>query len=105
MSSSLSSLATSTEPARTVPLPGKMLLKIAGILFIAAATACLIFGILGLLGVGLSDTFYLDNAITEARSLNANLDGVPMWTAESWQNLQESLIEARTTINNRASTQ
>jgi len=82
-----------------------MVLKIAGALMVAAAAASLIFGILGLMGIGIPDTFYLDNIITEARSLSANLDGVPMWTEDSWQNLQTWLIEARTTLNDRASTQ
>ena len=100
-----STAVTCTDPIRTAPAPGKPVLRIAGMLFIAAAIACLIFGVLGLMGVGLNDTFYLDNAITEARTLNANLDGVPMWTEESWENLQINLINARTVINNRASTQ
>jgi multiple sugar transport system permease protein len=90
---------------RTVPAPGKSLLRIVGALYVAAAIACLIFGILGLMGVGLTDTFYLDNTISEARSLNANLDGVPMWTADSWEDLQTNLINARTVANDRASTQ
>ena len=88
-----------------IPTPGKPILKVAGGLYLVAAIACLIFGILGLIGVGLTDTFYLDNAITEARTLNANLDGVPMWTEESWENLQERLVEGRTILNDRASTQ
>jgi len=90
---------------RIIPTPGKTLLRIAGVLFIIAAVACLVFGILGLMGIGLPDTFYLDNTITEARTLNANLDGVPMWTDETWQNLQAKLVAARTTLNNRNSTQ
>ena len=88
-----------------IPTPGKPILRVTGFLYVATAVVCLVFGILGLMGVGLTDTFYLDNAITEARTLNANLDGVPMWTEESWENLQERLVEGRTVINNRASTQ
>jgi len=88
-----------------IQTPGKIILKITGILFIAAAIVSLVFGILGHAGVGLPDTFYLGNAISEARTLNANVDGVPMWTGESWQNLQENLITARTILNDRASTQ
>ena len=87
------------------PTSGKYILRVAGALFIAAAIACLIFGILGLMGVGLTDTFYLETTITEARSINANLEGVPMWTEESWQNLQACLVQARTVLNDRASTQ
>lgn len=99
-------LATATpEPVRTVPTPGKMILRVTGVLFIAAAVVCLLFGILGLSGIGLPDAFYLENAIAEARTINANLDGVPMWTSESWENLQENLIVARTTLGDRASTQ
>ena len=100
-------LATETKKnsAAIIPTPGKLILKIVGKLYLVAAIACLIFGILGLMGVGLTDTFYLDNAITEARTLNANLDGVPMWTEESWENLQARLVEGRTVLNDRASTQ
>ena len=94
-----------TDLKGTAEMRGKPVLRVVGVLFIAAAIACLIFGILGLMGVGLTDTFYLDNAISEARVLNANLDGVPMWTAESWNNLQATLIDARTVLNDRASTQ
>ena len=93
------------EPQRIVPTEGKQVLRVAGILFIAAAVACLIFGIMGLMGVGLTDTFYLETAITEARSIGANLEGVPMWTEESWQNLQVNLISARTVMNDRSSSQ
>jgi len=89
----------------TVATPGKLILRIASLFLIAAAIVSLIFGILGLMGIGLTDTFYLDATITEARSINANLEGVPMWTEESWQNLQASLVRARTVINDRASTQ
>jgi multiple sugar transport system permease protein len=88
-----------------IPTPGKPILKVVGALYIVAATVALIFGILGLMGVGLTDTFYLENTISEARTLNANLDGVPMWTTESWDNLQERLVEGRTILNDRASTQ
>ena len=91
--------------ASVVPTPGKQILRVIGVLYIAVAVACLIFGILGLMGVGLPDRFYLDNTIAEARLLNANLDGVPMWTADSWANLQDNLIIARTVANDRASTQ
>jgi len=105
MSNSPSINAAPENTIGVAPAPGKMILKITGVLFIAAAVACLIFGILGLMGVGLPDTFYLDNTITEARTLSANLDGVPMWTDASWQNLQSSLVEARTILNDRASTQ
>jgi len=94
-----------SEPTKNIPTPGKTVLRVAGILLIAAAILSLVFGILGLMGIGLPDTFYLENAINEARTLNANLDGVPMWTDESWENLQENLIAARTTIGDRASTQ
>jgi len=104
MNASSSAVAT-TEPTRVTPARGKWVLKIVGLLFIVAAVISLVFGILGLLGIGLPDTFYLDNAVTEARTINANLDGVPMWTEESWQNLQESLVTARTVLNDRASTQ
>ncbi|MDR2599244.1 MAG: ABC transporter permease subunit [Oscillospiraceae bacterium] len=93
------------ETVRVVTTPGKMILRIVGILFVVVAVLSLVFGILGLMGIGLSDSFYLDNAITEARTLSANIDGVPMWTNESWQSLQENLIAARTVANNRASTQ
>jgi multiple sugar transport system permease protein len=93
------------EPVAIVPTPGKPVLKIVGLLYVVAAIACLIFGILGLMGVCLTDTFYLDNAITEGRTLNANLDGVPMWTQESWENLQDRLIDGRTVVNDRSSTQ
>jgi len=92
-------------PARVTSTPGKMVLRISGVLFVVAAIVSLVFGILGLNGIGLPDTFYLGNTITEARTLNANLDGVPMWTSESWQNLQDNLIAARTVFNDRASTQ
>lgn len=105
MISSLSSTTTPQEPVRIIPTPGKMVLRITGVLLIAAAIISLVFGILGLNGIGLPDTFYLGNAIAEARTLNANLDGVPMWTEESWQSLQENLIAARTVFNDRASTQ
>ena len=105
MTNSSLTTAASEAPARIIPTPGKIVIKVAGVLFIAAAAACLICGILGLMGVGLTDAFYLDNTITEARTLSANLDGVPMWTEDSWQNLQARLVEARTTLNNRASTQ
>ena len=98
-------MTNSNLPIRTAPTPGKVVLKITGMLFIAAAVISLVFGILGLNGVGLPDTFYLNNAISEGRTLNANLDGVPMWTADSWENLQENLITARTVLNDRASTQ
>jgi len=105
MSNSVSNTALNPEPVRIIPTPGKNLLLIASVLLIVAAIVSLVFGILGFMGIGLPDTFYLDNTITEARTLNANLDGVPMWTDESWQNLQEKLVAARTTLNNRASTQ
>jgi len=105
MTKSISSTTAPQESVRIIPTPGKMVLKITGVLLIAAAIISLVFGILGLNGIGLPDTFYLGNAITEARILNANLDGVPMWTEESWQSLQENLIAARTVINDRASTQ
>ena len=97
--------AVDQGPTKIIPTPGKMVLRVAGMLFIAAAIACLVLGILGLLGVGLTDAFYLENTITEARSISANQDGVPMWTDESWENLQEKLVDARTIVNNRASTQ
>lgn len=93
------------ESTRAVRAPGKWILKIVGLLFIIAAVVSLIFGILGLLGIGLPDTFYLDNTIIEARTINANQDGVPMWTEDSWENLQENVIIARTVLNDRASTQ
>jgi len=94
-----------SETTKNIPTPGKLLLRVAGILLMAIAIVSLVFGILGLMGIGLPDTFYLENAINEARTLNANLDGVPMWTDESWENLQENLISARTTLSDRASTQ
>jgi len=96
---------TTREPVRHIPTPGKMVLRITGGLLIIAAIASLVFGILGLAGRGLPDTFYLNNVIAEARTLNAHMDGVPMWTGDSWQNLQDNLVIARTTINDRASTQ
>jgi len=105
MMNSPSSVAAPPELVRVIPTRGKQVLRIVGVLFILAAIISLVFGILGLLGIGLPDTFYLDNTITEARTINANLDGVPMWTEESWQNLQESLVTARTVLNDRASTQ
>jgi|GEM_PF-30354 len=105
MISSTSSITATPEPKKVIPTPGKTILKVAGIILIIFAIVSLVFGILGLMGIGLPDTFYLDNTITEARQLSANLDGVPMWTDESWQTLQENLIVARTTLNDRASTQ
>ena len=105
MISKVKTTETNIEQGGIVPTPGKPVLRITGMVYIVAAIGCLIFGILGLMGVGLTDTFYLDNAIAEARTLNANLDGVPMWTEESWGNLQERLVEGRTVINDRASTQ
>jgi len=93
------------ESKRTTPTSGRVMLIITGFLLLAAALTSLVFGILGLNGIGLPDTFYLGNAISEARTLNANLDGVPMWTEESWQGLQENLVVARTAINDRASSQ
>jgi len=105
MMNSLAHETNASELKKIIPAPGKMILRITGVLLIAAAIVSLVFGILGLLGIGLPDTFYLDNAITEARSLSANIDGVPVWTSESWQNLQENLVVARTTLNDRASTQ
>ncbi|MCL2842480.1 MAG: ABC transporter permease subunit [Oscillospiraceae bacterium] len=93
------------ESVRTIPARGKQVLRIVGVLFMIAAIVSLVFGILGLLGIGLPDTFYLDNTIIEARTINANQDGVPMWTEESWENLQENLVIARTVLNDRASTQ
>jgi len=101
----VSSAVDKKEPLRIIPTPGKRLLQIVGILFILAAIACLIFGILGLMGIGLSDSFYLDNTIAEARTLSANQDGVPMWTDESWEKLQDNLVKARTVLNDRVSTQ
>ena len=100
-----SSVTTVPELKKSIPAPGKKILQIVGVLMIAAAIVSLVFGILGFMGIGFSDTFYLDNAITEARSLNATIDGEPMWTSESWQNLQDNLIAARTILNDRASTQ
>ncbi|MCL2828326.1 MAG: carbohydrate ABC transporter permease [Oscillospiraceae bacterium] len=104
-STTTAAATTPPEPIKIVPAPGKMVLKIVGVLLVAAAIVSLVFGILGLMGIGLPDTFYLDNAITEARQLSANIDGVPMWTQESWQNLQENLVAARATLLDRASTQ
>jgi len=100
-------LSTNANPEteKIIPTPGKRVLQIVGILFITAAIACLLFGILGLMGVGLTDTFYLDTVISEARTISANQDGVPMWTEESWRNLQDNLVAARTIANDRASTQ
>ena len=100
-----SSIASNQEPVKIIPTPGKRILQIVGAIFIAAALICLLFGILGLMGIGLTDTFYLDAVISEARTISANQDGVPMWTEESWQNLQNNLIAARTVVNDRASTQ
>jgi len=105
MSNVTTTVAAMPEIVRIIPTPGKNILRIVGVLLIIAAIISLVFGILGLMGIGLPDTFYLDNVINEARTLNANLDGVPMWTSESWQNLQENLVAARTTLNDRASTQ
>jgi len=84
---------------------GKLFLKVAGCLMILAAVICLVFGILGLLGVGLTDTFYLDAAVTEARSISRSIEGEQIWTQESWDNLQTQLIFARGILNDRASTQ
>ena len=91
--------------AKVSPARGQLILKIVGFLFIAAALVGIVFGILGLMGIGLADTFYLENVVTEARTINANQDGVPMWTEESWQNLQYERIHAATVLNDRASTQ
>jgi multiple sugar transport system permease protein len=78
-----------------------MVIKVTGIILIVAAIISLAAGALGLMGIGLPDTFYLDNTITEARTINANLEGVPMWTDESWQYLQVRLVEARTVFNDK----
>jgi len=105
MINSASSVVAASEPGKIIPTPGKKVIVITSVLLTIAAIVSLVFGILGLMGIGLPDTFYLDNAVTEARQLSANLDGVPMWTPDSWENLQETLIMARTTLNDRASTQ
>ena len=94
-----------TEKKVVIPTPGAKFIRIAGCLFIAAALAAMIFGVLGLMGIGVTDTFYLESAVTEARSFSANLDGVPMWTEDSWQSLQENLVAARDTLSNRNATQ
>ena len=101
--SSTEQVEIQTEPIEKAR--GKKTLRVASGLFMLAAVICMVFGILGLLGVGLTDTFYLDAAITEARSLSKSVEGEQIWTDESWDNLQAQLIIARSTINDRASTQ
>jgi len=81
------------------------MIKTASCLLILAAIACVVFGILGHLGIGITDTFYLETAITEARSLSKTVEGEQIWTDESWDDLQAELINARSTLNDRASTQ
>jgi len=84
---------------------GTPLLLISSCLLLIAAVLCIVFGILGLLGIGVTDTFYLEATINEARSLSRSVEGEQMWTDESWDNLQTTLIKARSVINDRASTQ
>ena len=87
------------------PTPGKRLLKISAVLFGILGFACLIFAVLGLFGIGMTDTFYLESAIAEAASIYANIDGEPVWTAESWESLQTQLQAARTLLSDASSTQ
>ena len=105
MTNSPSLTAEVTEQGNIIPTKGKMILKVAGYLFILAALVSLIFGILGMFGIGLTDTFYLESAITEAGTIDKNLEGESMWTDESWEAFQVSLINARETFNDRNSTQ
>ena len=105
MTNSPSITAQVTDQEGIVPTKGKTVLKVVGYLFIAAAIVSLVFGILGILGIGLTDTFYLESAINEAGSISKNLEGEAMWTDESWDVFQEKLVNARETFNDRMSTQ
>jgi len=95
------------ENVKTVPTPGKSLLKIAGILLIILTILAFVFGISGLLGFDITGTIYLEAAITDAISIPAattimdpvtGVDtNVSIWTVESWDVLQDALRTARIT--------
>lgn len=95
------------ECAKNAPTPGKGLLKIAGVLLIILSMLVFAFGILGLLGVDITGTIYLEATITDAISIPSvttlmdpvtGMDtNVPIWTGESWEKLQTALRIARIT--------
>ena len=88
--------------------PGKSLLKTTGILLIALAVLTLIFGTLGLAGVDITGTIYLEATVTDAMSIPEVLEemhpvtgdvrNVPIWTPDSWEAMQDALRIARITL-------
>jgi multiple sugar transport system permease protein len=99
MTSSRSKQVEAPEKKRTIPLKGKRILRVMGIIFIILSITALTFGILGFFGVGLTDTFYLEMTINEARMLYRDVDGVPVFTDESWEYKTAALIYARSALN------
>jgi len=92
---------------RKAPTPGKGLLKISGALLIALALLAFGFGGLGLAGVDITGTIYLEATITDAMSIpevteeihpvSGDPVSVPIWTSESWDEMQAALRVARIT--------
>ena len=92
-------------PRRTIPTPGKSLLKIVGILLIILALPTFIFGTLGLSGVDITGTLYLEATVTDAMSIPAVIEVTnpvtgavstePIWTQDSWAVFQDALSAAR----------
>jgi len=90
---------------KSIPVPGKRIIRIAGILLIILAIFATVFGISGLLGVDITGTIYLEATITDAMSIPAmttvmdpitGVDAnVPIWTADTWDALQYALRTAR----------
>jgi len=94
-------------PGRIVPVPGKGILKIAGVLLLILALPAFVFGLLGLARVDITGTLYLESAITDAMSIpevievmhpvTGDVSNQPIWTSDSWDALQSALGTARIT--------
>ena len=92
---------------KTSPVSGKGLLRVASILLIILALCAFVFGTLGLIGVDITGTIYLEASITDAMSIPAvievmhpvtgNVTNEPIWTADSWEAMQTTLRIARIT--------
>ena len=98
-------MTTTLYLGKNIPTPGKLLLKIAGVLLIILSLFAFTFGALGLVGVDITGTIYLESTITDAMSIPAVIEvthpvtgdssNVSIWTPDSWEAMQEALRTAR----------
>ncbi|MCL2425720.1 MAG: carbohydrate ABC transporter permease [Oscillospiraceae bacterium] len=103
------------EHKRTVPVRGKSVLKLASIFLLILALLVFAFGISGLLGADITGTIFLEATIADAMAIPSTVEVMdpvtgesspePIWTPESWEELQGALRRARILAADGAETQ